>query len=157
MAALTSDRNTEYSLGDLLAIPVAAGERIFAGALVCTDADGYAVPAADTAGLTFEGVATAQADNRNGADGDLSVVVRRRGRYKLDYQGSLTQAAMSARVYAVDDHTVDAANGVTNDVPVGRIDKTDGTGECWVYVDAAVQAGKAWDEPAATTTTTAAP
>ena len=155
MAALTSDRNTDYSLGDLLAIPVAAGGRIFAGALVCTGADGYAVPAADTAGLTFEGVATAQADNRTGDAGDVSVVVRRRGRYKLNYRGALTQASMAARVYAADDHTVDAANGVANDVQVGRIDKVESSGECWVYVDAAVQAGKAWGEP--TTTTTAAP
>lgn len=156
MSVLTSDRNTEYSLGDLLAIPVAGGERIFAGALVCTNASGYAVPAADTAGLVFEGVATAQADNRTGSDGALSIVVRRRGRYKLDYQGYLTQAAMAARVYAIDDHTVDAANGATNDVLVGRIDKVEAAGECWVYLDGAVQAGKAWDEPTTTTTTTAA-
>jgi hypothetical protein len=160
MTALTSDRNTEYSLGDLLAIPVAAGERIFAGSLVCSDASGYAVPAADTAGLVFEGIATAQADNRNGAAGDLSVVVRRRGRHKLAYQGYLTQAAQSAKVYAVDDQSVDAANGVTNDVPVGIVDKVAGAGECWVSIDAAVLAGKSWDEPtttsAPTTTTTTA-
>lgn len=151
MAALTSDRNTEYSLGDLLSIPVAAATRIFAGSLVCTNGNGHAVPAADTAGLIFEGVATAQADNRNGSDGDLSVVVRRRGRYKLDYQGYLSQAAMSARVYAVDDHTVDAVNGVTNDIPVGVIDKVESAGECWASIDAAALAGRAWEEPTTTT------
>lgn len=151
MAALTHDRNTEYSLGDLLAIPVAAGVRIFAGSLVCSNADGYAEPAADDAGLKLEGIATAQVDNRNGADGDLSIVVRRRGRYKLDYQGAITQAALSAAVYAVDDHTVDAANGVDNDVAVGIVDKVDGPGECWVSIDAAVLAGAAWSEPTTTT------
>jgi len=31
MTALTHDRNTEYSLGDLLALPVAANQQIFAG------------------------------------------------------------------------------------------------------------------------------
>ena len=80
--------------------------------------------------------------------------MRRRGRYKLDYRGALTQASMAARVYAADDHTVDADNGVTNDVLVGRIDKVESSGECWVYIDDAVQAGRAWSEP--TTTTTAA-
>ncbi len=154
MAALTSDRNTEYSLGDLLSIPVAASTRIFAGSLVCIGADGYAVPAADTAGLLFAGVATARADNLNGADGDVRVVVRRRGRYRFDYQGALSQAALGGRVYAADDQTVDSANGVTNDVLVGVIDRVQGSDECWLSIDAAVLAGRAWDEP---TTTTAAP
>jgi len=154
MAALTSDRNTEYSLGDLLSIPVAAETRIFAGSLVCSNADGYAVPAADTAGLIFEGVATAQADNRNGADGDLNVVVRRRGRYRLDCASALDQSALSAQVYAEDDQTVAVAGDVDNDVAVGVIDKVEGAGDCWVSIDAAVLAGKSWSP--ATTTTTAA-
>ncbi len=152
MAALTSDRNTEYSLGDLLSVPVAGATRIFAGSLVCVNAEGYAVPAADTAGLLFVGVATAQADNSTGSAGDRSVVVRRRGRYKLDYAGSLTQVAQGATVYAADDHTVDAPDGVSGDVEVGVIDKIAGPGECWVAIDAAVLAGRAWNE---TTTTTA--
>ncbi len=151
MAALASDRNTEYSLGDLLSIPVGAETRIFAGSLVCSDVDGYAVPAADTAGLVFEGVATAQADNRNGGDGDVSVVVRRRGRYRLDSASALDQSALSAQVYAADDHTVAVADDVDNDVAVGVIDRIEGAGDCWVSIDAAVLAGKSWT-PATTTT-----
>jgi len=154
MAALTSDRNTEYSLGDLLSVPVAASTRIFAGSLVCADADGYAVPAADTAGLKFMGVATAQADNREGSDGDLSVVVRRRGRYKYAYAGALDQTGLGAAAYAVDDQTVDAANGVANSVLVGAIAKVVSASECWVDVDQAAIEGRSWNEP--TTTTTAA-
>lgn len=152
MASLTADRNTEYSLGDLLSLPVAAGSRVFAGALVCSDADGYAVRASDAAGLVFEGVATAQADNRTGGDGDVRVVVRRRGRYRFDSASSLDQSALSAQVYAVDDHTVGAAGDVANSVGVGVIDKVEDADECWVSIDAAVLAGKAWSE--ATTTTT---
>ena len=155
MAALTSDRNTEYSLGDLLSIPVAAETRIFAGSLVCSNADGYAVPAADPAGLIFEGVATAQADNRNGAGGDLNVVVRRRGRYRLDCASALDQSALSAQVYAEDDQTVAVAGDVDNDVAVGLIDKVEGAGDCWVSIDAAVLAGKVWS-PVTTTTTAGA-
>lgn len=153
MAALTSDRNTEYSLGDLLAIPVAGSTRIFSGSLVCVNAGGYAVPAADTAGYVFAGVATSQVDNRNGSNGDLSVIVRRRGRYLLDYQGILTQAGLAARVYVADDQTVDAANGVTNDVQVGVVARVESGSECWVDLDAAVLAGRAWDEPTTTTET----
>jgi hypothetical protein len=154
MTALTSDRNTEYSLGDLLSIPVAASTRVFAGSLVCIDAEGYAVPAADSAGLIFAGVATARADNLDGSAGEVSIVVRRRGRYRFGYQGSLEQSAAGARVYAVDDQTVDNADGVSNDVAVGVIDRVEGPDDCWVSIDAAVLAGRAWTEP---TTTTSAP
>ncbi|MCD6416735.1 MAG: hypothetical protein J7M08_08590 [Planctomycetes bacterium] len=154
MATLTSDRSTEYSLGDLLSIPVAGSTCIYAGSLVCVNAAGYAVPAADTAGLLIAGVATAQCDNGAGSDGDLSVVVRRRGRYRFNYRGALTQDAQGAKVYAADDQTVDDGAGVTNDILVGVIDKVEGAGECWLSIDAAVLAGKTWAEP---TTTTAAP
>lgn len=160
MTALTADRNTEFSLGDLLSIPVAGSTRIFSGSLVCTNANGHAVPAADTAGYLFEGVAVARVDNRTGSDGDLSVVVRRRGRFKFDFRGGLSQAAQSARVYAADDHTVDVAADVTNDVQVGVIDRIENAGQAWVSIDRAVLEGKSWDEPTTTTaegtTTTAA-
>jgi len=154
MAALTSDRNTEYSLGDLLSIPVAGSTRIFAGALVCSNAAGYAVPAADTAGYIIEGVAVAQADNRTGSNGDVEVVVRRRGRFRLDCASALDQAAQGARVYVSDDHTVAAADDVTNDVAAGVIDRVQGSDECWVSIDAVVLSGRAWSP--ATTTTAAA-
>lgn len=155
MTALTQDRNTNYSLGDLLAIPVAAGEEIFAGSLVCSNASGYGLPAADSAGLKFEGVATEHVDNSGGADGELTVVVRRRGRYRFGSANALNQAALSATVYAVDDQTVAAdSSDVSNNVTVGLIDKVEGTDECWISIDGAVLSGGSWTEP---TTTTAAP
>jgi hypothetical protein len=147
MAGLTGDRNTEYSLGDLLSIPVAAGARIFGGALVCTDAGGYAMPAKDAPGLTFQGIATAQVDNRSGADGAVRVVVRRRGRYRLDCSSTVRQAAMSAWVYALDDHTVAPAHHTANGVPVGVIDRPENSEECWVSIDAAVLQGNPWPTP----------
>jgi len=155
MTALTHDRNTEYSLGDLLSIPVAAGERIFSGSLVCSNSGGYAVPADDAAGLVFEGVATEQADNRNGSNGDISIVVRRRGRFRFNCQTLLSQSGLSATVYAADDQTVAADAGeVTNDIPVGVIDRVEGTHDCWISIDRAVLGGKSWTE---VTTTTVAP
>jgi len=152
MAALTRDRNTEYSLGDLLAIPVAAGEEIFAGSLVCSNSAGCAVPADDAAGFKFEGVATERADNSDGADGDVSVVVRRRGRFRFAAQTLLTQAALGAAVYAVDDQTVAAdAAETTNDVLVGVLDKVEGAHDCWISIDRAVLVGKSWTEMTTTT------
>ena len=152
MAALTSDRNTEYSLGDLLAIPVAADAHVYAGSLVAVDAAGYAVPAADTAGIVLAGVATAEADNTDGAAGAVSTVVRRRGRYLLDSASALDASARGARVYVADDHSVAVAGDATNDVPAGVIDLVVGAGRAWVSIDAAVLGGREW---AATTTTTA--
>lgn len=163
MTALTQDRNTEYSLGDLLAIPVAAGEEIFAGSLVCSNASGYAVPGEDAAGLVFEGVAAEGVDNSTGSNGDLNVVVRRRGRYRFACQTNLDQSAMSAQLYLVDDQTISADAGeVTNDIVCGVIDKVEGTHDCWMSIDRDVLAGKTWDEltttaaPMTTTTTAAA-
>ena len=153
MTALTQDRNTEYSLGDLLAIPVAAGEEIFAGSLVCTNASGYAVPADDAAGLVFEGVATEGVDNSDGSDGDLNVVVRRRGRYRFACDTNLDQSAMSAQVYVVDDQTVSAdAAETTNDVVCGVIDKIEAAHDCWISLDCDVLKGQSWTEPTTTTT-----
>ena len=155
MAALTHDRNTQYSLGDLLAIPVGGGEQIFTGSLVCSNANGYAVPAEDAAGYKFEGVATERADNRLGSDGDMSVVVRRRGRFRFACLSILNQSALGAAVYAADDQTLAAdAAEVTNDIGVGVIDKVEGTHDCWISIDEAVLKGKEWTEP---TTTTVAP
>ncbi len=154
MTSLSSDRNTEYSLGDLLSIPVAAGETIYAGAMVCVDADGYAVPAADTAGLLFAGVATARTDNASGADGDVSVVVRRRGRFHFASASALDQSALGAQVCASDDQTVAVAADVSNDVVVGVIDRVEDSASAWVAIDAAALGGRAWSAP--TTTTTAA-
>jgi len=154
--ALTAPRDTtieRVALGDTLRIPMAASAVIYQGGMVCIDANGYAVPAADTAGLIFQGVATAQADNRNGEDGDVRAVVRRRGRYRLDCASSLDQSALSALVYAVDDHTVAAAGDVSNEVLVGLVDRIEGSDDCWVSVDGAVLAGKAWAEGTTTTTT----
>ena len=150
MTILTSDRNTEYSLGDLLSVPVAASTRIFAGSLVCVNAGGFAVPAADAAGLLFAGVATARADNRTGGNGALSVVVRRRGRFRLNSASVLDQSALGARACAADDQTVAVADHTTHDVAVGVIDKVESADSAWVSIDAAVLAGRTWSAPTTT-------
>jgi len=153
MAALSSDRNTEYSLGDLLAIPVAGSTEIFAGSLVCTDSGGYAVPGADTAGYTFEGVATEHVDNSAGSAGDKRAIVRRRGRYHFDCASPLNQASMSGEVCVSDDQTVADDSDVTNGIACGRIDKIESDGSVWISIDRYAATGKSWAPPTTTTTT----
>lgn len=60
-----------------LVLPVKAGENIKEATLVVLGADGYAATATKAEGLISAGVAMAPADNRNGDDGDVSVIVRR--------------------------------------------------------------------------------
>jgi len=159
MAAATYDRNTDYSLGDLLAIPVAAGERIFAGTLVNANLAGYAKPAEDIAGEVFEGVATKQADNRLGGDGDADVVVRRNGRFRFAADGFVDQSAQGGCCYVADDQTVEVdANKVTGDVLCGMIDRIVSPHDVWVAI---MPNCRTWVTPTTTTcaphTTTTAP
>ena len=56
MSALTNDRDTVRKEGKYASYPVKGGAVIYAGGMVCIGADGYAVPASDTAGLKFMGV-----------------------------------------------------------------------------------------------------
>ncbi len=133
MAALTKDRATSYREGVEIDFPVAATTKIYAGSLVCVNASGYAVPAADTAGLKFIGVALQQMDNSTGANGDKSLRIRRTGVFEFD-AASITQAMVGDSMYAVDDHTFDDAAGPTNDVKVGVLVKYASATRGWIDI-----------------------
>lgn len=60
-----------------LVLPVAAGESIQEATMVAIGPDGYAATATKASGLTIAGMAMAPGDNSSGADGDMSVTVRR--------------------------------------------------------------------------------
>ena len=159
MTAATIDRNTRYSLGDLLSLLMEGATRIFSGTIVCVNSAGYAVPGADTAGYVFMGIAEEQCDNRLGLCGAARVTVRRRGFYDFDYQGLLTQPAIGSIVCAVDDSMVDSADDTTNDIEVGQIVGINSARSARISIDCAAMKGDAWLEPttttaAATTTTT---
>ena len=135
MAALTKDRATPYRDGIELDFPVAANTKIYAGSLVCANSTGYAVPAADTAGLKFAGVALEQADNTGGANGALTVRLRRSGAFQFD-AASITQAMVGTAMYIVDDHTMDDASGPTNDIRIGVLVKYVADTQGWVDITA---------------------
>lgn len=133
MAALTTDRNTESKLGEIMIYPVAATTDIFKGAMVCVSDTGFLVPASDTANLRIVGVADEHVDNDPGADGDLDcrVVSGRKFRFTAT---SITQAMLGDPMFVVDDQTFDDAAGATNDVPIGRLVEFVSTTEGWVFI-----------------------
>lgn len=122
MAALTRDLDAaKKSNGRLIAGPVAAAVRIYAGALVCRNAAGYFVPASDTSGLSaVVGRATAQANNLSGGNGAITLVVEV-GVFAYTPSAGLIAAAIATlgkAVEVIDDQTLGlpADAGTTNNI-----------------------------------------
>jgi len=134
MAALTKDRATPYRDGIEIDFPVAASTKIYSGSLVSANSSGYAVPAADTAGHKFLGVALEQADNSTGANGAKKVRVRRSGVFEFDAL-SISQAMVGTAMYVMDDHTIDDAAGPVNDIRVGILVKYVSDTKGWVDIN----------------------
>ena len=134
MAALTDDKKTEYREGVEISLPVDDGDVIYAGAIVCLNADGYAVPGSDTAGLKMAGIAREKADNSAGADGAVSVILRRQGIFKMTFSAAITQAAVGADACIVDDQTVALAATTTNDIVAGEIVELIDSTHAWVDI-----------------------
>jgi hypothetical protein len=118
--AVTAGRDAKRSQGDIITVPVEAGESIYSGSLVCIDTDGFGVPGADTASFKFAGVAADTVVN-TGADGAVDVAVYTEGTYEFAFSGTATQAGLGSLVYVVDNNTVALAATTTNDVLVGKI------------------------------------
>ena len=118
-----ADRNTARKDGIEVGMQVAASTEIEAGHMVAVNASGYAVPAADTAGLVVMGVAQENVDNSAGANGDLTVVIRRKNAFKLGNSGTaaLAQANVGGSAYVEDSETLTTAAGATNDIAAGTI------------------------------------
>ncbi|KQC03145.1 MAG: hypothetical protein APR55_07105 [Methanolinea sp. SDB] len=139
MTDLTKDKKTEYREGVDISIPVDDGDKIYAGALVCVNADGYAVKGADIAGLLFAGISREYADNSSGDDGDINVTVRRRGLFKMAFGTAISIANVGDSVYIVDDQTVDLVGDTTHDIFAGIIAEYIDTTHAWVDIEPAVR------------------
>ena len=131
--ALTQDRNTPRRPGDQIAVPVAAGANIYAGALVVANASGFAAPGTTATGLTYLGRADEAADNTGGADGDITLQVRRGVPFQFKNDGSdpVTQASLGKACYITDDETVAATNGSNTRSAAGTVIGVDADG-VWV-------------------------
>ncbi|MDA2916454.1 hypothetical protein MYX64_06395 [Nitrospinae bacterium AH_259_B05_G02_I21] len=135
MAVLTDNRETDRKDGILLAIPVKGTTKIYKGAMVAVDANGFLVPASDTAALRSGLVAYEKVDNSAGADGDLKCRVYRRGIFKFA-ASSITQAMVGDMMYVVDDQTFDEATG-TNAIMAGRLVDFESATEGWIDIEEA--------------------
>ncbi len=137
--ALAADKALEYTEGVEVGFPVDDGDKIYAGALTCVNADGYAVPGGDTAGLIFVGVSIEQVDNTLGLDGEKTVRVRRRGLIKMELATAITQANVGDNVFLAGDDKVDIAANVTNDIFCGIIAGYIDTTHAWVDIEPAIR------------------
>ena len=133
MSALTRDRATSYREGIEVEFPVAAATKIYAGSMVCVNAGGYAVPAADASGCRFAGVALEQVDNATGTDGVKVIRLRRTGVFEFD-AAALTQTKVGDAMYAVDDQTFAETGGATNHIKVGTLVKYVSATKGWIDI-----------------------
>ncbi|MTC39322.1 hypothetical protein GKR70_12500 [Providencia alcalifaciens] len=117
---MTQDRNTPHRDGERFAVRCAEDTRIYGGHIVCANADGFAVPGAP--GLTVLGVSDDFADNRDGEQGDISVMVRRQKVFFLDNDTAkpVTQAHVGKLCDVKDSVTVCAADD-SSATPAGRV------------------------------------
>lgn len=130
--ALSTDRNTPERAGALLEPAVKGSTTIYAGALVCRDANGYAVPGSEATTLKPLGRAEERVVN-GGADGAVRVRVRP-GIFRWKNSASadaITAADVGNDCYVVDDETVAKTNGTNTRSRAGVVVDVDAQG-VWV-------------------------
>lgn len=137
MAALTSERDTK-ARGKLTPdnLPVEASTTIYAGALVCVNAAGYAVPGSTSTTLKAVGRAEETVDNSAGAQGAKTVELTI-GKFKYANSSAGDLIAVAERYddcYIVDDQTVAKTDGTSTRSVAGKIADIDADGSVWVDV-----------------------
>jgi hypothetical protein len=135
MTALSADRETTRKEAGFKAYPVAATTTIYKGSLVCLNSSGYAIPAADTAGLRFIGVASEKVVNASG-NGAANINVYTEGLFKF-VATSISQAMVGDPMYAADDQTFDDTS--TNLVQCGVLDEYVSATSGWINIGSAVK------------------
>ena len=133
--ALSADRKTPMRDGETIQLQLAASTKIYAGAMVAKNASGYAVPAADAANLVVMGRSEQYVDNSAGANGDETVLVRRKKtfKYKNSAAHPATIANIGSNLYVEDDETVSTSGG-TNNIVAGKCIGVDSDG-VWVEIE----------------------
>ena len=144
MAALTENVHRMHSVHQpqFLPLPVKAGARIYLNAITCTDANGFAVPGANAAGLRAQGVAWKSFDNTTGADGTLGdtfsafgavrfVEVDGQGEWEFPFTGAVPKPGDNA--FVVDDNTV--ATVTSNSILIGKFTRPGSPGKWFVDID----------------------
>ncbi len=130
MTSLTQPCATPSEEGVGRQFPVAAGVKIWQGALVVLVAGGWAAPGQVATGLIPVGRARHTVDNTEGANGAKSVEVDKGTfRWANDPANPVLQANVGANAYVLDDNTVSIL--ATGRSVAGVIFQIDATG-VWV-------------------------
>jgi hypothetical protein len=117
--AVTANQVIKVQEGDRRSYPVEEATRIYQGTLVYVNAAGYACDVTATGVNAFVGIAVAEADNTDGADGAIEVEVYTEGDFELTGTfNSITDVGMPA--YGDDNYAVVVALGATS-VRIGRV------------------------------------
>jgi len=134
---LSANRNLPQKEGRIQSVLVEDNVHIYKDSLVVINAAGYAEPATDAAGKKFIGVAYEECDNTltGHAQGGKSVRVQRDGVYKMPAT-SIAITSTGARMYAVDDGTIDETS--THGVFVGVLAEYVSSTLGWVDIRPAV-------------------
>jgi len=132
MTALTQDKNTPWRAGKENNDPVAAATKIFAGSILCLDANGNAVPGATSTTLTVRGRAEEYVDNSSGADGD-ETIQSSKGVFQFANDGTIARVDIKKTAYIVDDQTVADNDGVATRSVAGTIVDVDADG-VWIEI-----------------------
>lgn len=88
MTVATADRNTPFKDGELIRVPVAANTKALAGTIACASATGFGTPGATATTLAYLGMFDEFVDNTGGADGAVTVGVRRNKAFKWANDGT---------------------------------------------------------------------
>lgn len=143
MATLVGDRRVDVVAGAQAryrVAKVAAGVRIFKGALIARDRAGFVRPAQDIGGWKVLGVAQEQVDNTSGTNGaqEVKYLTAVSVRVQNDSVAPVTQAQLYGVVYVKDDQTVQAVS--PNGVVAGVAESIELDGTIMLYVAAEVSA-----------------
>lgn len=118
MTAQVDDVQRDSKSPIQLSLKVKTAVTLFKGAMAVTDATGYALPGANTAGMFFQGIVQKQADNSGGASGAIPVIVERSDRFVMTMAGAAI-TDIGKDVYISDDTTLTLTVG--NGIYVGKI------------------------------------
>ena len=100
------DRTGNERTGNrMLNIPVKGGAELTEATMAAINGDGYAAPAAASARLKVAGCVQRYCDNRNGADGEQTVSVKR-GVFVWDNDGTIKETDILKPCYVKDERTV---------------------------------------------------
>lgn len=137
MSALAADRNfLTKEIFYVSSHPVLAATKIYQGGMVCIGATGYAIPAADAAGMagpSVSGMAMDSIDNSAGASGDKRVRLIHGIVSVGNDTDAVTIVEQGKSVYVKDDSTVRKGTG-TNSVVAGTFVEIDPEGVVWIKI-----------------------